>query len=63
MLKQIEANVVIVTQHPIGTGSIHPYWECEKHFLELRDIAEQYALELAENVGHGTATYKIYDFR
>ena len=63
MLKQIEADVVIAIQHPIGIGSVHPYWECERSFPELRAIAEQHALELVENIGHGAVTYKIYDFR
>jgi len=54
-LKSTEANVVITIEHDTGTVQVFPFWECDLKPAELSQMAAQYALDLCERLGNGSA--------
>ena len=64
VLNRIEADVVIVIKSDVSDeGQVIPYWECEMTEEKLNQIAIAGTLYFIEAIGHGTASYRIFDFR
>ena len=63
-VKQIEATVVILCiSEDKTTGATLLLWECEDSPEQLTQTAVRFCHSYAEDLGHGSATWQIIDFR
>jgi hypothetical protein len=60
---RVEADVFVILDHCDGPTRVYPIWECENTNEELQSFATAGAIDLCEELGGGSCTAHILDFR
>jgi len=65
-LEMIEADVVVILTMKdayVSVGKIIPLWDCKLTAARINTFAVQEALRFNEQIGQGSVTWEVIDFR